>query len=226
MYQLSKKQKMVIIMIIFTIIILICYYINNQKENEFTLEENILETTEEKKIEEEKEVNSQQKEITVYITGAVNKSGIVKISEDSRIADVIDKADGLKNDADISNINLAYKLEDGMKITIPTIDQKGENSNNENREIENDKTSQYITQYSGVNEDEKSKEDQSITKININTATQTQLETLPGIGPSTALKIIKYREEKGCFSSIDEIKEINGIGEAKFNNIKDLIYVK
>ena len=61
--------------------------------------------------------------------------------------------------------------------------------------------------------------------ININSATQTELETLPGIGPSTALKIIKYREENGKFNSIEDIKNVNGIGDSKFNNIKDLISV-
>ena len=61
--------------------------------------------------------------------------------------------------------------------------------------------------------------------ININTATQTELEQLPGIGPSTALKIINYREENKKFNSIEEIKEVPGIGDAKFNNIKDMIEV-
>lgn len=66
-------------------------------------------------------------------------------------------------------------------------------------------------------------EDKQNAKININTATQTELETLPGIGPSTALKIIAYRKEKGKFKTIEEIKDVSGIGESKFNHIKDLI---
>ena len=61
--------------------------------------------------------------------------------------------------------------------------------------------------------------------ININTATQTELEQLPGIGPSTALKIIDYREKNKKFNSIDEIKQVQGIGDAKFNNIKDMIEI-
>lgn len=69
----------------------------------------------------------------------------------------------------------------------------------------------------------KTKEKQN-AKININTATQTELETLPGIGPSTALKIIAYRKEKGKFKTIEDIKEVSGIGESKFNNIKDSIH--
>ena len=63
------------------------------------------------------------------------------------------------------------------------------------------------------------------TKININTATQTQLETLPGIGPSTALKIINYRTENGKFKTIEQIQEVSGIGENKFNKIKEYICI-
>ncbi len=63
-------------------------------------------------------------------------------------------------------------------------------------------------------------------KININKASQTDLETLPGIGPSTALKIVNFRKENGKFKSIEDLKNVNGIGDAKFDNIKDLISVK
>ena len=63
-------------------------------------------------------------------------------------------------------------------------------------------------------------------EININTATQTELETLPGIGPSTSSKIISYRKENGKFKTIEDIKEVSGIGDAKYENIKDLICVK
>ena len=62
-------------------------------------------------------------------------------------------------------------------------------------------------------------------KININKATQTQLETLPGIGPSTALKIINYRNENGNFKNVEDLKNVSGIGESKYKNIKDLIII-
>ena len=64
-----------------------------------------------------------------------------------------------------------------------------------------------------------------ISVVNINTATQTELETLPGIGPSLALKILNYRKENGKFSSIEDIKNVSGIGDAKFENIKNYIRV-
>ena len=63
-------------------------------------------------------------------------------------------------------------------------------------------------------------------KININKATESELESLPGIGPSTAQKIINYRNEKGKFNNIEDIKNVSGIGDSKYNNIKDLISIK
>ena len=73
--------------------------------------------------------------------------------------------------------------------------------------------------------DTKSESAFKVSNVNINTATQTELETLPGIGPSLALKIINYRKENGKFKSIDELKSVNGIGENKYEEIKKYIYV-
>ena len=73
--------------------------------------------------------------------------------------------------------------------------------------------------------DKKSESAFKVSNVNINTATQTELETLPGIGPSLALKIINYRKENGKFKSIEELKSVNGIGENKYEEIKKYIYV-
>lgn len=81
-------------------------------------------------------------------------------------------------------------------------------------------TENYITK-----ENLNSSNNTKISKVNINNATQTELETLPGIGPSTALKIINYRKEKGKFNKIEDIKNVNGIGESKFNKIKEFIKI-
>jgi len=132
------------------------------------------------------------------------------------------KHGGLKEEAFIEDINLAYKLEDGIKIHIPT-KQENENERNQKTTEENKSNASEITS------DKEMKVDTQTTKnskVNINTATQTQLETLAGIGPSTANKIISYRKENGKFHKIEDIKEVNGIGEAKFEKIKDFICVK
>ncbi len=88
--------------------------------------------------------------------------------------------------------------------------------------------SQYVTENSGtgvVNE-EQGNMGNTTKKVNINTASQTELETLTGVGPSIAEKIIKYREENGKFKSVEDLKNVSGIGESKFEGLKDEVKVK
>ena len=207
MYNLKQKQKIILGIIIAIIIGCICYYVYAREEESTTENlENNLEIQEETTKEEYSDET-----ILVHVSGAVKKEGVIELKINSRISDAIEKAEGIREDACIEDINLAYKLEDGMKIHIPTKQEKEEK-----------KEEEYVTTLSGIhtNQEETEKKD---TKVNINTATQTQLETLPGIGPSTAMKILDYRKEKGKFTKIEEIKEVGGIGEAKFDKIKDLI---
>lgn len=115
-----------------------------------------------------------------------------------------------------------------MKIHIPTKQEKENTETNttETSETVKDKQESYVTNSSGVSTKDEKLEDSKNSKININTATQAQLETLPGVGPSTATKIITYRKEKGKFSKIEDIKEVSGVGDAKFEKMKDYITVK
>ena len=226
MYEFNKKQKIILAIILFIIIIAFLYYIYTKDEPTFIsgeeiVEENAIENTQKKGEEVKKE---EIEKIVVHVSGAVNKEGVFELEENSRISDAIDKAGGLKENADTKNLNLAFKLEDGMKIYIPMI---GENTEENIGMNAVDETSKYITSSGGVVQENGESEKKNETgKVNINTATQTELETLPGIGPSTSLKIIDYREENGKFQSIEEIKEVSGIGDAKYENIKDLICVK
>lgn len=210
MDNLNKFQKKIIIIIAIIIIGIIGYFIygKNNNKNDITEDEEILIKT------EEKEEDNKGK-IVVHITGAVKKEGVVTLNENSRITDAVDAAGGLTDDADMSKINLAYILEDGVKIKIPSKNDVQENTESVNI-VEN-------VQQNVVN----SENNNNTSKlVNINKANQTELETLPGIGPSTALKIVSYREENGKFSSVDDLKNISGIGENKFENIKPLICVK
>ena len=237
MYEFHKKQKIIIAIIGSMIIIAFLYYIYTKEEEtvistEEIVEGNMVENTVGNLEENEETTKEGTEKIIVHVSGAVNKEGIVELEENSRISDAIDKAEGLKENADTKNINLAFKLEDGMKIYIPTIEESRE-QNKQNGQSQNqtlmDETSKYVTSSSGVVQEEQTNgqsEQKKNEKININTATQTELETLPGIGPSISLKIINYREENGKFKSIEEIKEVSGIGDAKYENIKDLICVK
>lgn len=177
-----------------------------------------------------KETNKTDKnKIVIYIIGEVKQEGVYELDEDSRISDAIEKAGGTKENADLSQINLAYKIEDGMRIYIP---KKGELV--QDKEKIEDKTQEILTGKStditnttsvntNLSTNKKSKTD--IEKINLNKATQTELETLPGIGPSTAEKIIAYRKENGNFKKIEDIMNVNGIGESKYSKIRDLINV-
>ena len=184
------------------------------------------------------ETSNETSDIYIYVTGEVNHQGVVVLKEGSRISDAIDAAGGITSAANISKINLVFVLEDGMKVNIP----------NDN-DLKNNPDFKYITMgsgdgdintsingassgvssndsgSSGSSSNSKNTYPTKIQVVNINTATQTELETLPGIGPSLSLKIIHYREENGRFTSIEDIKNVSGIGDSKFNNIKDYITV-
>ena len=181
---------------------------------------------------------SSENKIYVYITGEVNVPGVVILDEGSRIVDAINSAGGATSKANISKVNLVYVLEDEMKVNIPS-----------DNDLKNNPDFEYITMSSGDGRNDNSsglagtnssssnssasnssglRESQSSSRysiVNINTATQTELETLPGIGPSLALKIINYRNENGKFSSIEEIKNVSGIGESKFEDLKNYITI-
>ena len=208
MKQINKK--VIIVIIIVTIIIILVYekFIKNKDFIEINTDLNIMQT-EENIIEDES-----KRKIIIYITGEIQKEGVYELKENSRILDAIEMAGGLKEDADIEDINLAQVLEDENKIYIPNKNIKKDNENNMSKNTtETTKKENTMTQ------------NIQNTKININTATQTELETLPGIGPSIALKIVNYRKEKGKFKNIQDIKNVNGIGDSKFNKIKDLIKI-
>ena len=157
----------------------------------------------------------QQNVIMVHITGEVRKTGILTLPEGARIADAVEAAGGETKEADLNAINLAYVLQDGQKIYIP-------NKNEEQEE------KAYITTENGnniVSQPDNSSKGGS-TKVNINEASQSELETLPGIGPSIASRIIEYREQNGKFSKIEDLQNVKGIGDAKFANIKDYVVAK
>ncbi len=202
---LSKKQKIiVVILIIFMCLIIGYYFINKTQKNDYSE----LETIAEEK-EQEEEIIDEDK-IVVHITGEVENEGIIELEKGARISDAIEKAGGTTEEANIADVNLAYSLKDGQKIKIPNI-------NEEDEQIIKEEAGEDI-----IIEGDNKKEE----KININTANQTELETLSGIGPSTALKIINYKKEHGKFNNIEEIKNVPGIGESKFENIKEYICVE
>lgn len=205
---MTKKQTIIIVVTIIIIAILFFLYNKlNVKNNEILIDSILVENKVENQIDK-------QKVLIVHITGEVNNPGIVKLEEKSRIEDAIIAAGGLTQNADITNVNLAYILEDGIKIKIPSkLDLEDED---------------IIIENNGENiiKGENNKYSSENKTININNANLDEFKTLPGIGESLATRIIKYREENGKFKNIEDIKNVSGIGENKFEQIKDLISVK
>lgn len=158
--------------------------------------------------------NEPPENVVVYVCGAVVNPGVYELSEGSRIDDAITAAGGFSEDADRTYVNLAARLSDGSKLQIPTISETSDEALA--KEIES-----FDTGDNGY----KSGASDGSGLININTASQTELATLPGIGEGIAGKIIKYRDENGSFKSIEDIMKVSGIKDKLFSKIKDQITV-
>lgn len=218
---MENKKKILISIMLITIIIvgIIVYIINNKSNDELNLNSLIIENGTESSNKTIKEnvdkAEEKVKEIVVHIIGEVKKSGVVSLEEGARLIDAIKKAGGETKNADLSQVNLAYKLKDGDKIYIPN---------------KNEKITEYIVQGNGdntvsVGEEPENNLKGENKKVNINTANQEELDTLPGIGETTAQKIIEYRETNGKFNKIEDLQNVKGIGESKYSEIKDKITV-
>ena len=152
----------------------------------------------------------------VHLSGEVSQPGVYALAPDSRVQDAVLAAGGFTDRADPSTLNLAAHLEDGGRIQVPAIRPT---------EIPVQKTEKENQTQSSTNITETTKNPITNAIININTASQEELETLTGIGPATAQKIIAFREENGPFTSIEEIQKVSGIGPVTFENIKNQITV-
>ena len=208
----KKKIAVFILMILICPVGLIIKDKLGSKEDIYVLTEEkelYQETIEEKEVKkEEKDITN--KEITVYVSGEVNKPGIVTLNEGDRLATAVEMVGGTTDKADLNGINMAIKVQDEMHYIIPKIGDVVKNNSSEI--VSNDNSNQ-----GGASK---------TSQININTATIEELDTLPGVGEATANKIVNHRSENGEFKSIEEIKNVNGIGDKKFEEIKNLICVK
>ena len=229
MKYINSKQKKILIIIITIITIGVAYYAYTSFEKkDFTVESSDLEINKaneenNSKVENGVRDESEENKIIVHISGEVKNQGIVELEENSRVNDAIEKAGGVTENAYMKDINLAYKLEDGMKIYIPSKEEV-ENNKNVGDVLSGNRyynSAENINGSSNVN----SEDNESKKKVNINTANKDELDTLPGIGEVTAEKIIEYRNKNGKFASKEEIKEVSGIGDSKYEQIKDLIEI-
>lgn len=142
-------------------------------------------------------------QVVVYAAGAVNAPGLYTVASNARVGDVITASGGLSPQADTDRINLAAKVADGQRVYVP---RKGES-------VPDDGTSGDSS--SGV----------ASGPININEASAQELDSLPGVGPSTAAAIVQYRSAHGQFRSVSDLANVKGIGPSKLAQLKDLVTV-
>lgn len=146
--------------------------------------------------------------VVVDISGAVKNPMVVELTKGSRVEDAINEAGGLLKSADISSVNRAALLEDGQKILIPSKNQS---------QTENAESSVSSLSDSGIQN--------SSERVNINTADSDTLRTLDGIGPAMAERIINYRNENGSYKSVEDLKNVKGIGDKTFEKLKDHVCI-
>lgn len=193
---------------------------SNQPKKNDDIEENEKENI--NKSNEKESSNSNIEKIVVEIKGEVKNPNVYVLENGSRIYELIEKAGGPTEEADLSNINRALYLSDGQCIVVRNMnDDKEEETGSLEENLSGDSIE---TVKNSLGEKGESSEKNSI--ININTASKETLMTLNGIGESKAQAIIDYREEIGGFKSIDDITNISGIGEKTLEKIKDKISIK
>ena len=162
---------------------------------------------------------SEPENCVVHICGAVNEPGVYTLEKGDRIYQAIEKAGGFRQDAEQNYLNQADVLSDGMKIYVPTQEEA--------REAEEDPV--WVTpgaEGAGAPKEQGTENaGENPLSVNINTASQEQLCTLPGVGSSKAKSIIAYREQNGAYQRIEDIMNVEGIKEGVFQKIKDHISV-
>ncbi len=209
MIYITRTQKSIFAVVLLVVVIISgTIYIRQEKATEISLGEAI-EIKEAAPTPIAEQIQVEPKEISVYICGNVKSPGVIKVKEGTRLDEAIVMVGGASGDADLNAVNLAYRMADEDMIYIP---KKGEKLQVTSKAIPGVNTVKSITV-------------SKPGKVNINTASESELDTLSGVGPATAKAIIQYRNQKGPFKSIADIKNVKGIGDNKFNDFKDSITV-
>lgn len=154
--------------------------------------------------------SSSAAEVYVDVDGAVARPGVYRLKDGARVSQAIDAAGGLTAEADVTGLNRASKITDGQKIYVPMVGEQ-----------------QAVAAVGGVESGAAMNAGAGSLSglVNINTASAAELQTLSGIGPSTAQSIIDERTQNGAFASVDDLMRVSGIGEKKLAKIKDCICV-
>lgn len=157
------------------------------------------------------------REIYVYMTGAVKKPGVYKFPEGSRIFEVVEAAGGFTDKADIAALNLAETFSDAQHIHIPVKGERPRVNTNTNAD-----TYTHIT----VQPDEPNRKPNDSNLVDINHASESELQRLKGVGPAIAKRIYEYRQKHGRFKSAEELINVRGIGPAKLEKMKSQIIIR
>ena len=205
-----KHNKPVLFIGLILLVVIGAYYFihlegdggGTQVSNDWIEEELPMESNESQSLELEE--NPQEEEnLVVDVKGAIKSPGVYEMRFGDRVIDVIEQAGGLHENADSNNINFAMKLVDEMVLYIPIVGE----------ELTPEPTGGGVQNQDGG-------------KVNLNKASEAELQTLTGVGPAKATAIIEYRDQNGGFKKVEEIMEISGIGEKTFEKFKDQITVR
>lgn len=203
MSSFTKREQIVILVIVFIVLSALGFkfFIKDNINSRNTLDLDTIEAINNLENDLEKPTSDNSGIIMIHISGEVYKPGLIELKQGDRVKDAVDLAGGLKKDADLDRINLAKKVEDEEKIYIPKVGEE---------------VGMELPLYTNESKS---------NKININLCSLEELVNLPGIGEVIGKRIIEYRKSNP-FKSIEEIKNVSGIGDKKFEGIKDLITVK
>lgn len=194
----QQRQKIIFIVTLAILIVIGSFYSFWQKNSVVESTSSGEALAKSTKVAEEKPT-----EIVVYISGAVNKPGVFKLSNHGRVVDLVTLAGGLSIEADPAKINMAQQLKDGMHVNVASktpVQSGGDVLGNSSRV-------------------------KIGMKVNINTADKSELDTLPGVGPALADQIIEYRQANGSFNDLDGLKKVPGIGPSKFEKMKEKVTI-
>jgi competence protein ComEA len=145
-------------------------------------------------------VPARSSELTVHVSGAVRQPGVYTLREGQRVRDALAAAGGATEAGDPNALNLAAPLKDGQRVAVPSVGP----------------TPRPVGSVAA----------ESGRPLNLNTASAAELETLPGVGPVTAARIVRYREESGGFRSVDELRTLKLVNQATFAKLQDLVVVE
>ncbi|MDO4443133.1 MAG: ComEA family DNA-binding protein [Slackia sp.] len=153
-------------------------------------------------------------QVAVYVSGAVASPGVYMLDEGARVCDAVAAAGGFRDDAALESVNLARRVADGEQIAIPTQEQ-----------VESGAFAAQESAGSAGSAGSAAASSASSSLVNINTAGIEELDSLAGVGPATAQAIVDEREANGPFASVEDIQRVSGIGEKKFEKLKESICV-